>query len=158
MISNPFYLIHDRDPLEGRLSNLQNCCMYVREQPSWLVVQELRKMWQLHVKLLEENRREDPAENKKITKASSIKIVQLIFVKDHDKGIFDPTYIFDLRVSGILNDSTVMLTTPNGKEKCNIHHIKPITPVDVSTNAFDQFQDSIKKNPCNTAHLYNLRS
>ena len=35
-----------------------------------------------------------------------------------------------------------MLTTPDGKEKkCNIHHINPIRPVDVSTNTFDQFQE-----------------
>ena len=29
----PFYLIHGRDPLEGRLSNLQNYCRYVGDQP-----------------------------------------------------------------------------------------------------------------------------
>ena len=52
-----------------------------------------------------------------------------------------------------------MLTTPYGKEKkCNIHHIKAITPGNVFTNASDQFLDSIKKNPCDTAHQYNLRS
>ena len=53
-----------------------------------------------------------------------------------------------------------MLTTPDGKDKkCNIHHIKPMTPVDASTNAFSQFQDSIKKIPCNTTqHGYSLRS
>ena len=45
-----------------------------------------------------------------------------------------------------------MLPTPDGKEKkCNIHYIKQRTPVDVFTNAFDQFQDSIRKNPCDTA-------
>ena len=95
-----------------------------------------------------------------IAKASDLKIGQLVFVKDHQKGTFDPTYIYGHRVWGILNDSTVMLTTPNGKEeKCNIHRIKPVTPIDGSTNAFDQFKDSIKKNPCDTAqHHYNLRS
>ena len=92
-------------------------------------------MWRLHVKLLEENRRADPAQKKKITKANNLKIGQLVFVGDHQKGTFDQTYIFDHRVSTILNDSTVMLTTPNGKgKKCNIHHIKPVMPVDVSAN------------------------
>ena len=56
-------------------------------------------------------------ENKKITKASDLKIGQLLFVKDHQKGTFDPTYIYDNRVSGILNDITVILTTPDGKER-----------------------------------------
>ena len=105
-------------------------------------------MWKLHVKLLEEDRRTDPAENKKITKARNFKIGQLVFIKAHHKCTFDPTYIYDHRASSIPNDSTVMLTTPDGKEKkCNAHHIKPITPIEASTNAFDQFQDSIKKNP-----------
>ena len=117
-------------------------------------------MWKLHAKLLEENRRADPAENKKIAKARDLKIGQLVFIIDHQKGTFEPTYIFDHRVSGILNNSTVMLTTPDGKEKkCNIHHIKPVTPLDVFTYAFDQFQESIKKNACDTSqHQYNLRS
>ena len=122
-------------------------------------MQKLRKMWKLHGKLLEENRRVDPSENKKITKASDLKIGELVFVKDHHKGAFDPNYMFDHRVSGILNDSTVMLATPDGKEKCNIHYIKPIMPVDSAANAFDLLQDSIKKNPYNTAqHHYKLRS
>ena len=121
---------------------------------------KLRNMWKLHVKFLEENRRTNPKENEKITKASNLKIGQLVFVKDHCKGTFDPTYISDHRVSGILNDSTVMLTTPDGKEKkCSIHHIKPITPVDTSINAFNQFQDRIKNTQCDTAqHQYNLTS
>ena len=48
-------------------------------------------MWKLHLKLLEENRRADPTENTKIVKASNLKISQLVFVKDHHKGTFDPT-------------------------------------------------------------------
>ena len=60
-------------------------------------------------------------ENKKITKPTNLKIGELDFVKDYQKGIFDLTYIYNHRVSEILNDSTVVLTTPDGKErKCNI--------------------------------------
>ena len=32
-LESPFYLVHSRDPLERRLSNLQNYCRYVRDQP-----------------------------------------------------------------------------------------------------------------------------
>ena len=104
--------------------------------------------------------RVDPVENKKITKASNLKIGHLVFIKDHHKGTFDTTYIFDHRVSGIINDTTVILTNPDGKEKkCNIHYIKPVTPAAAFTNAFDHFKDSIKKNPFDTAqHKYSLRS
>ena len=105
-------------------------------------------------------RRTNPTENKKITKPGDLKIGQLVFVKDHCTGTLDTIYIYDHRVSGIINDSSVMPTTPDGKEKkCKIHHIKSKTPVDTSTNAFNQFQDSIKKTPCDiTQHWYNLRS
>ena len=117
-------------------------------------------MWNLHVKLLKENRT-DPVENKKITKVTNLKIGQLVFfVNDHQKGTFDPTYIYHHRVSDILNDSTVVLNTPHGKQrKCNIHHIKLMTPVDASTNALNQIQNSIKKTPYDAAcNQYNLRS
>ena len=94
-------------------------------------MQELRKIWKLHTKQLKENRRVEPAENKKITKATDLKIGQLVFVKDHQKGTFS-LYVFDYRVVGILNGGTVVLTTPDRKEmSCNIHHVKPMTPSEV---------------------------
>ena len=31
-LESPFYLVHGRDPLKGRLGNLQNYCRYVRDQ------------------------------------------------------------------------------------------------------------------------------
>ena len=113
-------------------------------------------MWKIHAKLFKENRRADPEENKKVTIATNFKIGQLVFVKDHQKGTFDASYIYDHSVSGIQNDSIVVITTPDGKErKCNIHLIKPVTPIGASTNAFNQFKDYIKKTSCDTAHQYN---
>ena len=47
------------------------------------MAQELRKMWKFHAQLLKENQGIDPAENKKVTKATDLKIGQLVFVKDH---------------------------------------------------------------------------
>ena len=32
-VESPFYLVHGRNPLEGRLSNLENYCRYVGDQP-----------------------------------------------------------------------------------------------------------------------------
>ena len=43
-------------------------------------------MWKLYAKLLEEKRRTDPAENKKITKASNLNIGQLVFCKGSPQG------------------------------------------------------------------------
>ena len=32
-LESPIYLVHGRDPLEGRHSNLQNYCRYIGDQP-----------------------------------------------------------------------------------------------------------------------------
>ena len=64
-LESPFYLVHGRHPLEVRLSNLQNYCRYVGDQPGQLAVQEMRKIWKLHTKLPKENRKAEPEQNKK---------------------------------------------------------------------------------------------
>ena len=95
--------------------------------------------------------------------------------KNHHKDPFNPTYIYDHWVAEILNDSMVLLTTPDGKEKkCNIHHVKPVSSlevyiglqVEVPTGAFPQFWDSIQQNSSSDRsdsnssplHSYNLWS
>ena len=40
---SPFYLVHGKDPLDRRLSNIQNYCRCVTDQPGQLAVQEMRK-------------------------------------------------------------------------------------------------------------------
>ena len=125
------------------------------------MVQELRKLWKLHAKLLMENRVTKLTDDRKVTRASDLKICQLVFVKNHQKGTFDPTYTFDHRVSGIVIESTVTLTTPDGKEKrCNTHHIKPVSALDLSASASQQFQDSIWKDLGSThpGHQYSLHT
>ena len=154
-LESPYCLVHGSDLLKGRLSNIQNYCRYMGDQPRKLAVQELQKLWNLHTKLLAENRMAEPAANKKITRASDLKIGQLVLVKNHCKGPFNPTYIYDHRVAQILNDSMVLLITPDGKEKkCNICHVKRVSSLqvyvgsqgEVSIGEFPQFQDSIKQN------------
>ena len=158
-LESPFYLVHGRDPLEGRCSNLQNYCRYPSDQPRWIAVQELRKLWKLYAKLLAENRGTEPTTNRKVTKASDLKVGQFVFVKDHHKGPFDPAYTFHHMVAAMVNESMVLLTTPDGKEKrCNIHHIKPA--LEASAGAFQHFWDSIQKRPdgIQQGHQYNLHA
>ena len=140
------------------------------DQLGRLAVQKLQKLWKLHAKLLAENRIAEPAINKKITKASDLKIGQLVLVKNQHKGSFGPTYIYTHWEVEILNDIMVLLTKPDGKEKkCYIHHVKPASSlevyvgfhVEVPTGAFPKFWDSIKQNSnsANTVHpqhFYNL--
>ena len=89
-----------------------------------------------------------------------------MLVKNHHKGPFKPTYIYNDRVANILNESPVLLTTPGGKEKkCNIHHVKPVSSLDVSislspqaenpTGTFPQFQDSIQQDSSSESHVNN---
>ena len=63
------------------------------DQPGRLAIQKLQKLWKHHAKLLAENRIAKPATNKKVTKASDLKVGQLVAVKNHCKGPFNPTYI-----------------------------------------------------------------
>ena len=53
-------------------------------------------MWELHAKLLAENRSNMPAVNNQVTKASDLKVGQLDFGKDHQKGTFNPSYVLIL--------------------------------------------------------------
>ena len=127
--------------------------------PGRLLVQELQRTWKFHTKLLAENRIIKPAIDKKVTKVSDLKIGQLVLIKNNPKGPFDPTYIYNYQVAGIPNESTVLLTTPDGKEKkCNIHHVKSVSTFDMTTighssqieipkSAFQQFWDSIHQDP-----------
>ena len=80
-LESPFYLVHGRDPLDGRLSSLQNYCRFIGDQLRPIVVQELRKLCKLHAKLLGENRVTEPLDDRKVTKASDLKIGHLVFVK-----------------------------------------------------------------------------
>ena len=161
-----------KTPSEGRLSNPQNYCRYMSDQPGRLAVQELQRTLKLHAKLLVENRSTKPAINKKVTKASDLKIGQLVLIKNHQTGPFDLTYIYDHCVAGIPNESTVLLTTPDGTErKCNIHHVMPVSSLDMTTSGhssnvehptgtFQQFWDSIQQDTSNDGycpnHSYNL--
>ena len=67
------------------------------DQPDQLAVQKLKKLWKLHAKLLTINRVTKPTDARKVTRASDLKIGQLVFVKYHQKGTSDAMYTFDHR-------------------------------------------------------------
>ena len=51
-LESPYYLVHGCDPLDGRLNNIQSYCRCMGNQLGRLAVEELRKLWKLHAKLL----------------------------------------------------------------------------------------------------------
>ena len=159
-LKSPFFLVFGRDPLEGRLNHLQNNCGYLRTEPVKLGVDKLKRMSKLHAELLCDSREtKDPVKERKIDNASDLKIGQLFLIKNHTISTFQPKYLADHRVVKIVNDSTVITSSPDGKaKKCNIHNVKPIPP----TTTFEEFHKSITKqgkelNTEKPSH-FNLRS
>ena len=104
-------------------------------------------MWKIHAELLCNSRQsKDPEEEKKFDNASDLKIGQLVLIKNHNTSTFQPKYLADYRVIKIVNDSTVIVSSLDGKErKCNIYHVKAISPTTAFTSAFKEFQKSITK-------------
>ena len=143
----PFFLVFGRDPLEGRLSHLQNYCRYLKTKLGQLAVDKLKSMWKLHVELLHDSREtKDPVEERKFDKASYLKLGQLILIKNHTASTFQPNYLADHKVVKIINDSTFIISSPDRKEKkCNIHHVKPISPTTTFTSAFEEYQKVSQK-------------
>ena len=84
-------------------------------------------------------------------------------IKNHTTSTFQPKYLADYRVTKIVNDSTVVVSSPDGKEKkFNIHHVKAISHTTAFISAFEEFQKSISKEgqECNTTKQthYNVTS
>ena len=66
-------------------------------------------------------------------------------VKNHSYHTFEAKYLLDYRILKILNDSTLLIVTPNGKErKTNIYDVKPYCTTELVENAWDSFLGSIK--------------
>ena len=163
-LESTFYLVHGRDLLEGRLGHLKNYCRDV-EQPGRLTVQELRNMWKTHAKLLWELRQSEPETEKKYNSTRDLKEGQLVLMKDHNVRTFQPKDVTDYRVIKIINENTVIVRSPGGREiKCNIHHIKPISPTKTFTSTFEEFTKCIKEgniyllNPVFSAEVNTLQS
>ena len=72
-------------------------------------------------------------------------IEQPVMVKNHTHHTFEPKYLLDYRVLKIINESTLFLIMPNGKERrTNINDVKPCSTIELTENAWDSFLDSIK--------------
>ena len=132
-------------------------------EPGQLAVDKLKSMCKLHAELLHDSREtKEPVGQRNFDKASDLKIGQLVLNKNHTTSTFQPKYLADHRVVKILNGSTVIIPSPDGKEKkCNIHHGKPISSPTPFTSAFEEFQKSVTKegqklNTAKPSH-YNLR-
>ena len=78
-------------------------------------------------------------------------------VENHACHVFEPKSLLDYKVLKIINDSTLLLITTNGKErKTNITHVTPCSTTWLVENAWDSFPGLIKAKYQNCS--CNLRS
>ena len=83
-------------------------------------------------------------------------IGQPVMIRNHAHWTFKSKHLLDYRVLKILNKSSLLLVTPNGKERItNVNDAKPCSTSELIENAMDSFLGSIKTNIQNSA--YNLR-
>ena len=72
-------------------------------------------------------------------------IGQLAMVKNNAHHTFKPKYLLDSRILKILNYSTLLLVTPNGKERIrNINTVKHCSTSELIENVWDSFLGSSK--------------
>ena len=71
-------------------------------------------------------------------------------MKNHSAKAFQPKNLADYQITKIINENTIIVVTTDGRvQKCNIHHIKPITPVEAFISAFKEFKKCIKRDYSN---------
>ena len=84
-------------------------------------------------------------------------IGQTIMFKNQTCHTFESKYLLDYRVLKILNDSTLLLVTLNGKErKPNVNDVKPSSTSELIEKAWASFLGSIKSNHQNSTYNLNL--
>ena len=65
-------------------------------------------------------------------------------VKSHACHIFNPKYLLDYKELTVIDDSTLLLVMPNGKEiKTNINDVELFSTTEHVENAQDSFLDPI---------------
>ena len=75
---------------------------------------------------------------------TKFEIDQTVMAKNHAHPAFEPKYLMDYRVLKVLNESTLLLVTPNGKEcKRKIGDIKPATTLELTENTCNSFLNLI---------------
>ena len=88
-----------------------------------------------------ESRQTEPETDREYSSTKNLKEGQLVLMKNHSAKAFQLKYLADYQIIKIINENTVIVVTPNGREqKGNIHHIKPITPVEAFTSTFEEFK------------------
>ena len=142
-----FFLIHDRDSLEGCTGLLGlGDTRYMGNEKGLILFAELRRLCLAHAKSLQGNRllNTDTLEHNKYFKSHHFRVDQLIAVKNHLKSMFDTKLISDYRILDIINESTLLVQSPDGKtRKNNINNVKPVSAISAADNTLQDFKQSM---------------
>ena len=103
---------------EGRLQHLKNKLQNYGADLRQLMLVELHKLWTNHAQLLKDTRqcRDVPVKDIGDGAEPLFKQGQPVMVKHHVRHTFEARYLSDYRVLHQVNESTLLLLTPDGKE------------------------------------------
>ena len=109
-------------------------------------MEELHELWKHHTAHLKELHQKNKNPIDQIhNNSTKFKIGQPVMVKIMLTILSNPKYLLDYKALEILNDNTLLLITPNGKEKkTKIENVKPCSTTELVKNAWDSFLSSIK--------------
>ena len=124
-----------------------------------IVLEELHKLWRHHTNNLKKCVKEVSTQSTKVaTLTPNLKLANWSWSRT-THHTFEAKYLLDYRVLKIFNDSTLLLVTPNGKErKTNINDVKQCGTSELTENAWDLFLESIRNNSQNCTYNLRLRS
>ena len=90
-------------------------------------------LWRHHAfYLMDKHYRKDDCKCGQPRNNAKFKIGETVLVKNYACHAFDPKYLIDYRVPNVLNESTLLLVTPNDKQhKTNINDANPATTLKI---------------------------
>ena len=84
-----------------------------------IILDELHKLWKHYAAHLKElyQRKEYIESAKSIKMIQILKLANQSWLKYHARHTFEPKYLLDYKVLKTINDNTLLLIMPNGKER-----------------------------------------
>ena len=133
----PFYLMFGYKPAD-QLTYLNSCSRYYGDNNGKIMLTKLHKLWKHHAAYLKDiDYRKDDSKPCMSRNNTKFETGQAALVKNHADSAFEPKYLMDYRVLKILNESTLLLVTPNSRKcKTNINNVKPSTTLELIENAW----------------------
>ena len=114
---------------ESQLAYLNNCSRYYTDNSGKIILAKLHKLWKHHAAYLKDiHYKKDDSKPCKPRNKTKFEIGQTVMIRNHTHHAFKAKYLMYYNLLKILNESTLLLVTPNGREhKTNINDAKNIS-------------------------------